>query len=76
MSKEEDQLKGKTCDRCGRPAALAVGGEFFCEECYQLPGSCCPEFGGDDIWEFDETDANKKKETGMPPADGGGPKEE
>lgn len=54
MEKKNSELSGKTCDRCGRPAAIKVGDEFFCEECYQLPGSCCPEFGGEDIWEVKE----------------------
>ncbi|HEY5792692.1 MAG TPA: hypothetical protein VIS74_05295 [Chthoniobacterales bacterium] len=44
------------CDRCGRPAALRFEGEWLCAECVQARGSCCLEFGSDDLWRFDETD--------------------
>lgn len=51
MSTETERLNDKICDRCGRPAAIRIEKEWLCEECYQTHGSCCPEFGGDDLWE-------------------------
>ena len=40
-----------TCERCGRYGAYEFDGERLCADCYELRGSCCPEFGGDDQWE-------------------------
>jgi hypothetical protein len=42
------------CDRCGQPAVVEIEGQSLCEECYQLPGSCCMEFGADDLWKEDQ----------------------
>jgi hypothetical protein len=42
------------CNRCGRPAVVEIEGQSLCEECYQLPGSCCMEFGADDLWKEDQ----------------------
>ena len=39
------------CSYCGRPTELVIGGLPICEECYQNAGSCCLEFGGDDLWQ-------------------------
>ena len=39
------------CDRCGKYGAVQLDGKALCPECYQLVGSCCPEFGADDLWE-------------------------
>jgi hypothetical protein len=44
---------GLICERCGRPDAIDIGGRQLCEECYQVAGSCCLEFGGDDLWQED-----------------------
>ncbi len=38
------------CDRCGAFSPLDPGDRRLCEECYRLCGSCCPEFGADDLW--------------------------
>lgn len=38
------------CRFCGRPTDIRWGGEAVCEQCYQDAGSCCPEFGGADLW--------------------------
>jgi len=38
------------CERCGKPNATRLGNRVFCAECYELCGSCCLEFGGDDLW--------------------------
>jgi len=42
------------CGSCGRFGALDLGDRQLCEECYRAPGSCCPEFGKDDLWSTDE----------------------
>jgi hypothetical protein len=39
------------CHFCGRPTTLLFGGMPICEECYQNAGSCCLEFGGNDLWQ-------------------------
>jgi len=38
------------CERCGKPGAVKFGDHIICEECYGVCGSCCMEFGGDDLW--------------------------
>jgi hypothetical protein len=38
------------CDRCGGLSPFDLGDRRLCEECYGLAGSCCPEFGADDLW--------------------------
>ena len=38
------------CDRCGGFGAFDLGDRRLCEECYRACGSCCPEFGADDLW--------------------------
>ena len=44
------------CDRCGRFGAFDFAGTKLCEECYEVVGSCCPEFGADDLWQAREKD--------------------
>lgn len=44
------------CDDCGRPGAYRLGDHTLCLDCYSNRGSCCPEFGRDDLWTF--PDAN------------------
>lgn len=42
---------GGPCERCGRPEAeVRCGGSTLCLDCYYLAGSCCLEFGADDLW--------------------------
>ncbi|MBA4149507.1 MAG: hypothetical protein H0X66_15445 [Verrucomicrobia bacterium] len=43
------------CENCGKHGAIQFGDLQLCEECYQNMGSCCPEFGGFDLWDVDET---------------------
>ena len=38
------------CEKCGRFGAYRFSGHTLCEECYEGAGSCCPEFGQDDLW--------------------------
>jgi hypothetical protein len=57
------------CSFCGRPTTLLLGGRPVCEECYQNAGSCCMEFGGDDLWQRRE----EESEGGHPDFPGGDP---
>jgi hypothetical protein len=42
---------GGPCERCGSPIAeVRCGGRTLCLDCYYLAGSCCLEFGADDLW--------------------------
>jgi hypothetical protein len=38
------------CDVCGRVGAYHFGERLLCQGCYAGSGSCCPEFGKDDLW--------------------------
>lgn len=49
----------KSCDNCGRYGAFDLGDEHLCSDCYQERGSCCLEFGDDDLWK----DKEKESET-------------
>ena len=40
------------CEECGQFGAVELGGRKLCMDCYQKGGSCCPEFGKDDLWTF------------------------
>ena len=51
MSNEVRFDENTTCERCGRFGAYRFDGENVCAECYELRGSCCPEFGRDDLWD-------------------------
>ena len=42
------------CDECGRFGAFDLETRHLCEGCYQECGSCCLEFGKDDLWCRDE----------------------
>lgn len=69
MEKTDDQLSDQpvprpgprvcldedaVCDVCGRFGACRVGDRVLCQECYAQGCSCCPEFGKDDLWTFEE----------------------
>lgn len=45
-----------TCDRCGAYGAFAFADTSLCLQCYTEKGSCCPEFGRDDLWRDRESD--------------------
>ena len=38
------------CSECGVPGAIDFAGLLLCPRCYSEKGSCCPEFGKDDLW--------------------------
>jgi len=42
------------CDICGRYGTFRFGDRKLCQECYEECGSCCPEFGKDDLWKFED----------------------
>jgi hypothetical protein len=41
----------RACSACGRPTTLLIAGTPVCEDCYEIAGSCCLEFGGKDLWQ-------------------------
>jgi hypothetical protein len=45
------------CRFCGRATEIVVGNMPICEECYERAGSCCLEFGGDDLWQQQQEEA-------------------
>ncbi len=49
--KTDDEAR---CERCGNPAPYEVGDRRVCEDCYGVCGSCCLEFGADDLWRSDD----------------------
>ncbi|MGF1483568.1 MAG: hypothetical protein ACFBZ8_04305 [Opitutales bacterium] len=38
------------CEHCGVIGAGKFGGRMLCNDCIEGMGSCCPEFGKDDLW--------------------------
>ncbi len=44
-----DRQPEAPCVRCGLPTDKFIGDIPICDECYQIRGSCCPEFGEDDL---------------------------
>jgi hypothetical protein len=46
----------KRCDEWGSFGAFDLGESErkLCEECYRGWGSCCPEFGKNDLWSREE----------------------
>ncbi len=37
------------CSFCGRFGAFEIGHQLLCPSCYEGCGSCCPEFGREDL---------------------------
>ena len=52
------------CDVCGRFGAYRLGDRWLCQECYTSSGSCCPEFGKDDLWTFEAEAPGPSDQTG------------
>jgi ribosomal protein S14 len=50
----------RPCRRCGKGDAVRFGDQWLCRECFQQYGSCCLEFGGDDLWK-------EREEEGLDP---------
>jgi hypothetical protein len=44
------------CDVCGAFGAFHFGDRLLGQDCYEGCGSCCPEFGKDDLWQFPDQD--------------------
>jgi hypothetical protein len=47
------------CKFCGKPATIDFEDLPICEDCYHNAGSCCREFGADDLWERREDDSRQ-----------------
>jgi hypothetical protein len=45
---------GEPCERCGSLDAVEIAGRHLCDECCSVYGSCCLEFGADDLWSKDD----------------------
>lgn len=45
-------VESAVCELCGRFGACQIGDRMLCENCYEGCGSCCPEFGKDDLWKL------------------------
>jgi hypothetical protein len=43
-------------EQCAQNGAFHFGEQTLCQDCYSGAGSCCPEFGKDDLWSFPEQD--------------------
>lgn len=42
----------RRCEECGHPGACAIAGRLLGADCYQARGSCCAEFGSDELCEL------------------------
>ncbi len=56
---QEQENRRRRCRRCGRMPAEKFGDQWFCRECFQQFGSCCLEFGGDDLWRQRDDELDK-----------------
>lgn len=50
------------CECCGKTGATAIGDRVLCRDCYFACSSCCPEFGGDDLWQAIDSEQADNKE--------------
>lgn len=55
------------CSGCGQFGAFVFDGALLCADCYEKRGSCCPEFGADDLW---PTETVENKPDACPPRAG------
>lgn len=51
-----ESVAGDVCEWFG---AHRLDERLLCQECYADSGSCCPEFGKDDLWTFDDEDQSE-----------------
>ena len=54
------------CEVCGQFGAVRVGDRALCQDCYTGSGSCCPEFGKDDLWTFPEEQSKESNRSSNP----------
>ncbi len=54
------------CDVCGRFGAYRFGERALCQDCYTGSGSCCPEFGKDDLWKCQDEGPGMAAQSGSP----------
>lgn len=52
------------CESCGCFGAYEFDGHRLCGDCYETRGSCCPEFGRDDLWRPDVLERECKPDGG------------
>jgi hypothetical protein len=71
MSSELQFNENAVCDVCGRFGAYEFDGKRLCAECYESRGSCCLEFGGDDLWKDAEGSPRRKTQEPIRQARGG-----
>lgn len=46
------------CRFCGKSTTLLIDGQPICEECREIAGSCCLEFGDHDLWQNKKVASN------------------
>jgi hypothetical protein len=51
------------CTFCDRATEIVLAGEPICEECHEKAGSCCLEFGGEDLWQRREREPGKEEQS-------------
>ena len=61
MNEKAQFNEGIPCDICGRFGAFVVGERHLCGDCYEAQGSCCLEFGADDLWKVCEQRETSKE---------------
>lgn len=66
MSAEVRFDESAACDTCGRFGAFRFDGGCLCADCYEKRGSCCPEFGSDDLWARDDETPNREENPTAP----------
>jgi hypothetical protein len=66
MCDQPKKNENLTCEVCGRFGAFEIGDRVLCETCYVNSGSCCPEFGADDLWAKNENSEKCAAERGHP----------
>ena len=71
-SRESPQPPAR-CRRCGAFDVLADSS--LCEECYCAAGTCCAEFGADDLWPLNEGTPAARAPSEVPPGERGIAKE-
>lgn len=61
MTSELRFNENAVCDICGRFGAYEFDGQRLCPDCYESRGSCCLEFGSDDLWKRTEAASRTEK---------------
>jgi hypothetical protein len=59
------------CSFCGRYGAFDLGHQLLCPTCYEGCGSCCPEFGREDLQAMATDDLPEPPTTDVEPGSSG-----